>query len=110
MGGFDLVFCGDLQLPNAINAMPQLQSRMLRPVIVKEVSRADVAAVVEGTAFASERAIDALHAVARQKGGLRNVANVTRIAQLFSGAGNPTPAHLKAAILDLKLAPRGAKL
>ena len=97
---FSAAICS-CQLPVAITAMPQLQSGMLRPVIIKEVSRADVAAVVEGTAFACERAIDALHAVARLKGGLRNVANVTRIAQLFAGAGNPTPAYLKAAILNV---------
>jgi len=106
-GKFDIVFCGDLQLPNAINAMPQLQSRMLRPVVVKEASRADVAAVVEGTAFANERAIDALHAIARLKGGLRNVQNVTRIAFLFAGQSHPALAHLKAAILDMKLPPKG---
>lgn len=106
-GQFDLVFCGDLTLPNAISSMPQLQSRMLRPVVVYEVSRADVAAVVEGTAFASSTAIDALHAIAKLKGGLRNVENVTRIASLFAGQDVPTLAHLKAAIVDMKLAPKG---
>lgn len=107
MGGFDVVFCGDLNLISAVNAMPQLQSRMLRPVVIKEASRADVAAVVEGTAFSMSNAIDALHGVARMRGGLRNVSNVTRVAQLFAGADHPTLAHLKAAIIDMKLAPKG---
>ena len=35
MGRFDVVFCGDLTLVSAINVMPQLQSRMLRPVVIK---------------------------------------------------------------------------
>lgn len=106
-GQFHLVFCGDMNLPGAIETMPQLQSRMMRPVVIKQTSRADVAAVVEGTPFAAPAAIDALHAIARMKGGLRNVENVTRIAQLFAGQDIPTPAHLKAAIIDMKLSPKG---
>lgn len=106
-GGFDVVFCGDLALPIAVATMPQLQSRMMRPVVITEVSRADVAAVVEGTPFAIPAAIDALHAIARMKGGLRNVENVTRIAWLFAGNGSPSLDHLKSAIIDMKLAPKG---
>ena len=102
-GGFDLVFCGDLDLPRAIEAMPQLQSRLMRPVVIRQVSRADVAAVVHGTAFADARSIDALHAIARMRGGLRNVENVTRIAALFAGDKAPGHEHLKAAIIDMKL-------
>ncbi|PCJ05272.1 MAG: hypothetical protein COB16_16445 [Rhodobacteraceae bacterium] len=56
------------------------------------------------------RDLQGVGAIARLKGGLRNVANVTRLAQLFAGTANPTPAHLKAAIQDMKLAPRGTKL
>ncbi|WP_439570311.1 AAA family ATPase [Roseovarius mucosus] len=108
-GGFKLVFCGDMSLVPVIESMPQLQSRMLRPVIVAKVSRGDVAAMVVNTAFHNEAAIDALHAVARMKGGLRNVENVTRIAQLFAGGGDPGLDHLKAAIVDMKLSPRGMK-
>ena len=107
-GQFDLVFCGDLHLPRAIEAMPQLQSRMMRPVVIPHASRADVAAMVAGTPFETPKAIDALHQVARMKGGLRNVVNVTRIAQLFAGDGLPTLAHLKAAIMDMNLSKGGA--
>lgn len=106
-GRFDLVFCGDMNLPGAIETMPQLQSRMMRPVVIKQASRADVVAVVEGTPFAAPAAINALYAIARLKGGLRNVENVTRIAQLFAGRDMPTLAHLKAAVIDMKLSPKG---
>ena len=102
-----MVFCGDLNLPRAIETMPQLQSLIMRPVVIKQTSRKDVAAVVEGTAFDTPATIDALHAIARLKGGLRNVENVTRLAQLFVGNASPTPDHLKAAIIDMKLAPKG---
>ncbi|WP_457650340.1 AAA family ATPase [Profundibacter sp.] len=106
-GGFDVVFCGDLNLPNAINAMPQLQSRMMRPVVIKQASRADVAAIVEGTAFATEKAIEVLFLIAKMHGGLRNVENVIRLALLFAGSGHPRPEHLTAAIADMKLVPKG---
>lgn len=102
-GRFHLVFCGDLHLPRAIEAMPQLQSRMMRPVIIGRVSRADVAAVVAGTRVDRAQFIEVLHGVAQLKGGLRNVANVAQLAQLFAGEGEVTLAHLKAAIIDLKL-------
>ncbi|QEW19261.1 hypothetical protein LA6_001444 [Marinibacterium anthonyi] len=108
-GRFHLVFCGDLDLPSSIENKPQLQSRMMRPVVIRHSSRADVAALVEGTPFANPAAIDALHAIARLKGGLRNVVNVTQIAVLFAGEDAPTLEHLKAAIIDMKLAPRGMK-
>lgn len=106
-GGFDLIFCGDLDLPLAIEAMPQLQSRLMRPVVIRQVCRADIVAIVEGTTFADARSIDALHAIAKMRGGLRNVENVTRIAQLFAGHGTPSHEHLKAAIVDMKLSPKG---
>lgn len=106
-GSFDLVFCGDLELPLAIEAMPQLQSRLMRPVVIRQVSRTDVAAIVEGTAFSDARSIDALHAIAKMRGGLRNIENVTRIAQLFAGNTKPNHEHLTAAIVDMKLSPKG---
>lgn len=106
-GLFHVVFCGDLNLPRAIAKMPQLQSRLLRPVVIKQTSRADVAALVNGTAFANPAAVDALHAVARLKGGLRNVERVTECALDFAGDDAPTLAHIKAAIVDMKLSGEG---
>lgn len=106
-GAFHVVYCGDLNLPRAIAKMPQLQSRLLRPVVIKQTSRADVAALVNGTAFANPAAVDALHAVARLKGGLRNVERVTGCALDFAGDDAPTLAHIKAAIVDMKLSGEG---
>lgn len=108
LGGFHLVFCGDLDLPRAISAMPQLQSRLMRPVVIRQVSRADVAAIVAGTPFDAAAMIDALHGVAQLKGGLRNVQNVTRLALLFAGTAAPQLEHLRAAIIDMKLSSKGA--
>ncbi|WP_216665214.1 AAA family ATPase [Pseudoruegeria sp. HB172150] len=104
-GGFDLVLCGDLNLQKIMIRAPQLQSRMIRPVVIRHASRADVACMAEGTAFGTEQAIDLLYAIARLKGGLRNVENVTRLALLFAGHDQPGLEHLKAAIRDMKLAP-----
>ncbi len=92
-----------MELPFAIEAMPQFQSRLMRPVVIQQVSRADVAAVVDGTPFADARSIDVLHGIARMRGGLRNVENVTRIAALFAGDKAAGHEHLKAAIIDMKL-------
>lgn len=110
-GGFDLVFAGDLALERRVNGLPQLQRRMLRPVIVTGVSKGDVEAFVADSAFAgSSAAVDALHAVARVRGGnLGNVENVLRLAELFAGASTPTLDHLRAAILDMKLEPKGGR-
>ena len=102
-GGFDLVFCGSLDLPRAVNDMPQLQSRLMRPVVIRQVSRADVAAVVDGTAFAAGQSIDLLHGVAVRGRGLTGVEMVTARAALFAGDKAPGHEHLKAAIIDMKL-------
>lgn len=109
-GGFDLVFAGDLALVRRVNGLPQLQRRMLRPVIVEGVTREDVEAFVAESPFAgSSTAVDALFAIARVRGGnLGNVENVLLRAQLFAGSGVPTHEHLRAAIVDMKLAPKGA--
>lgn len=110
-GGFDIVFAGDLALERRVSGLPQLQRRMLRPVIVTRVSKADVEAFVAESAFAgSFAAVDALHAVAGVRGGnLGNVENVLRLAELFAGGNSPTVDHLRAAILDMKLAPKGGR-
>lgn len=108
-GGFDVAFCGDLTLSDHVRAKPRLSSRMRRPIIIRQVSEADVKAVAIGTGFETRECIQALHAIARLTGGLRNVENVLRIAQAFAGASLPNPQHLKAAILDLKLKPGGAR-
>jgi hypothetical protein len=82
---------------------------MRRPVLIEGVKPADVEAIAVAAGFAMPDAIGMLTAVARQKGGLRNVENVLRLAGLFSRDGRPDLTHLKAAILDMKLAPKGGK-
>lgn len=106
-GQFKLIFVGDMNLPAAIAKFPQLQSRMVRPVIVPEVTRTDVSALVSGSAFDTAPAIDLLHGIARREGGLRNVSKVLFAAYDFSVAGHPTLDHLKSAIADMKLNPVG---
>ncbi|KPQ07735.1 MAG: AAA domain [Rhodobacteraceae bacterium HLUCCA12] len=110
MTGFDLVLCGGLDLQHQVNRVPALRSRVhaSRPVIIKQASRADVACLVDGTAFATDAAIKLLHAVAQVRdGGLRNVEAAMHQATLFAGADRPTVEHLAWAIRDLKLAPKG---
>ncbi|MEP5730739.1 MAG: hypothetical protein ABJL67_15370 [Sulfitobacter sp.] len=82
-GNFHLVFCGDSSLANIIARYPQLQSRMIRPVVIQPPSQADIAALTQGTPFAAPKARHALDAVARLAGGLPNVENVLRIATAF---------------------------
>lgn len=106
-GGFPVVLCGDLNLVPAVASMTQLQSRMRRPVIIDGVAAKDVEALATGTGLEGPEAIKALTAVAGQRGGLRNVENVIRLAGLFAGSEAPGLSHLKAAILDMRLAPKG---
>lgn len=108
-GGFSIVFAGDRSLADIIGRFPQLQSRMVRPVIIDSVSIADVTAILEGTPFTGREAVYALHAIGRLPGGLRNVKNVLRMATAFAGDTVPNTAHLKAAIVEMKLAPSGVR-
>jgi hypothetical protein len=105
--GQQIAFCGDLTLASAIATMPQLQSRMRRPVIIGRVNPNDVAALIEGTGFKTAEITYLLTALAALKGELRNVENVVRLAGLFAGSDAPTFAHVKAATIDMKLMPKG---
>jgi hypothetical protein len=107
--GFDLVFCGGLSLATVVNKTEQLRGRVLRPVVVSAISRADVAAFLSGGAFDMPQAVDALHAVARLRSGFHDVEKVLHLATLFAGRGAPDMSHLTAAIADLKLVPKGGK-
>lgn len=77
---------------------------MRRPVTITEVDRADVEALAAANGLQEREIVTALAAVAKLKGGLRNVENVIRNAELFAGGGAVTGQHVKAAIIDLKLA------
>lgn len=106
-GRFDVVFCGDLTLASAIQSFPQLNSRMRRPIVIKAATENDVKAVAGGSGFESRATIRVLHAVAVLPGGLRNVENVLRTAIAFAGSEQPNQMHLKAAVVDMKLSPKG---
>ncbi len=108
-GGFDLVFCGDLTLQNIIAGLPHLQSRMRRPITAKAVSRADVVAMAGRSGLTQKPEVNLLAAVAVLPGGLRNVANVVRLADMFAGQESVGALHLKAAVADLNLEPHGGK-
>jgi hypothetical protein len=108
-GGIDLVLCGDLALSAMVEGIPQLRSRMVRPVLVAGVSEPDVSALATEYGYSDALAVKALHAVACRAGGLRNVQNVLRLAKLFAGAAPPDLGHLKAAIIDMKLGMEGKK-
>lgn len=104
-GQFDLIFAGDTSLEPRIRNLPQLYRRMLRPVVVHGISRADVEAFVAASAYAQEpEAVDLLLAVAKvRRGNFGNIENVLRLASLFAGDGTSNLEHLKAAISDLHL-------
>ncbi len=106
-GGFDVAFCGDLTLHRIIDGFGQLSSRMRRPVIIPGVEPADVLAKEHAEGIAGANANKLLTAAARLKGGLRNVENVARMAKLFAADGTVTAGHIRAALIDLKLVPKG---
>ena len=108
-GGFDLLFCGDLTLSSIMLEFPHLQSRMRRPVLINAAAMGDVDALAADHGFSDKGGIDLLKAVAKLTGGLRNVDNVLRMAEIFAGKDRLTAAHLKAAIQDLKLQSFGGK-
>ena len=107
--GCHLVLAGDLKLERAVARFPQLMSRMRRPVVVKRCAKGDVAAVAGKAGVTDPAAIDVLAAVARRDGALRTVDNVLRVARLFAGEAPVQGAHVKAAVADLGLAPKGGR-
>lgn len=106
-GCFKLILCGDLTLAPMIEADQQLHSRMIRWRKIKSASRADVAAFLSATDLDTPEVVEVLHHVARRPGGLRNVEQVIWDARIFAGEGALTPAHVRAAIIDLGLEPKG---
>jgi len=67
--GRKVVFAGDVPLQLAIETMPQPESRLIRPVVIHKITRADVAALVAGMPFDNDATVTALHALAQAKGG-----------------------------------------
>ncbi len=108
-GGFALAFCGDMSLAPIVGDMPQLASRLRRPLTLKGVGKGDVARFAASWGVEDEAAIAALAAVARGRGGLRNVVNVLSTAADFSGGDAPTAESIRAAIHAEGLGPKGGK-
>jgi hypothetical protein len=106
-GCFSLVFAGDLHLVNVMAELPQLRSRLRRPVVIRRAAKADVRAFAAALGLADGQVHDALTGVALAHGGLRDVGNVIEHARLFAGAERVELAHVLAAIEDLKLGPKG---
>lgn len=104
-----VAFVGDLALERAVRAIPQLWSRMARPVILRAPSREDVAELARPAGLDEPRILRALEGVARRAGGLRNVRAVLDLAGLFAGDGPVEPCHVRAAITDMKLDAKGVR-
>lgn len=81
---------------------------MIRWRKIKSASRADVVAFLSDTDLDTPEVVEVLHHVARRPGGLRNVEQVIWNARKFAGQGAVTPAHVRAAIIDLGLESKGA--
>lgn len=107
--GVSIAFAGDLKLPDLINPIPQLRSRMLRPITATRASLGDVQALAGAWSVSDAKVVRALKAVADRDGGLRNVVHVLRVAADFADGGQIAAGHVQAAILDMKLAPKGGK-
>lgn len=107
-GMFSIAFCGDLALVDAVNSVPQLRRRMVRPVIIRTVPKADVAKIAERWAISDPAMLDALAFIARRHGGIGDVVKVIQHAKRFSDKAI-SPESLMAAIHDLKLAPMGGQ-
>jgi hypothetical protein len=102
------VLCGDLSLRQSIFALPELSTRILYPVTIDKISDADVAALAAGTIFDHPEFMKQLQHAAHRPGGLRNVENVMRNADLFATGNNLSEDHIAAAMSELNLVKRRA--
>lgn len=100
--GLSVAFCGDLRLNDVTQAVPQLRRRILRPVIIRTVPKADVELVAKRHFVDDPVMVNALTAVAQQFGGLADVVNVLVHARRLGGQV-VTAKTMQAAIHDLKL-------
>lgn len=108
-GCFSIVFSGDLALLEIQHRLPQLWRRMIRRVIIKAVSKADVECLSAWRGVSDARIDELLYQVARRGGGLADVDDAISHARLLAGGGAPRAAHIEAALEDLKLLPKGGK-
>jgi DNA transposition AAA+ family ATPase len=103
-GELSLVLCGDLALAEAVAKLPQLQSRLRRPLVIRSVPEADVAALAASHGIAGPKELRFLASLSRQMGSLRNVTSVAQLASVYAGRERPDLSHLAAAAATLKLA------
>lgn len=106
-GYFSIVFCGDLALLGMKERLPQLWRRVSenRPIIIKSVPKGDVAAFSASRGIDDPKIVDVLYQVSRHCGGLGTVSGAVHHARLLAGGNQPSPAHIIAALEDLKLIP-----
>lgn len=104
--GVSVAFAGDIRLAALIEPIPQLRSRLIRPVTIKDVSREDVHALAATWQIKDSDALALLQAAVEQPGALRNLVNVLDLAADFAGEAEISVQHVRAAIFDLKLASR----
>lgn len=108
-GRFSIMFSGDLALLEIQDRLPQLWRRILRPVIIKAVTKGDVEGLMAWCGLGDAKLVEVLYQVARRGGGLGHVDNAICHARLLTGGNTPTTAHIMAALEDLKLLPKVAK-
>lgn len=103
-GAFSIVFTGNLELLNVLCDVP-----LYRPVVIRRVTREDVAAYADARGLTDPKIIDALAGAAARAGGLHNVDNVIRDARILAEGQPITLAHVLFTIEDLKLTAKGAR-
>ncbi len=99
----DLLLAGDLRLARMIDEMPQLQSRMLRAVIIDEVTEGDVRDLAQAFGVQRKASFTILHRAALVKGGLRTVNTALLITRTGSDGGAVDEDLLPAALVEMGL-------
>lgn len=104
-----LALCGDLTLVPKTDAMPQLNSRLLRPVVISRVSAEDVAIVAAQFGVTDPVSVGRLCDLAAKNGRLRRVEKVLRLAAAsMDSDGAPDLEAIEFAIAYLQNQERGA--
>ena len=84
-------------------------TRQSARLIIKAVSRNDVAAIAEADGITDSAIVEVLCQLARRGGGLADVAGVIAHATRFAGGQQPGRAQVLAALEDLNLGGREGK-
>lgn len=103
---FSVAYCGDLALVDTASHLPQLWRRMRRRVVIKHLTKQDVATLAMHRGIADPSLVELLFRVARRGGGLGDVDNAIAHARLLSRQDVPGPAFIMTALEDLNLLSR----